>query len=483
MARKLIKGIGGYLPLLRLDRGSAARALQWSGLGGAKSGRRAVAGWDEDALTLAVEAGRICLPAEADVQAAVMVTTSSPFHERSQAGLLVDALNMPDQVRTCDQGGTRRAGVAALLAALIDASPTETLIAAGERRPTKPGSSLQLAWGDGGAAVHVGAAARDEGGAALLGHASLSHDLVDIYSSREHPTPYQSEERFIRDTAVADILKPTVSRALAEASLSAADIALAVVPEPVDGVYRALAAALGLKAPNVSEKVAALAGDLGSAHPLFALALALDAASPGDKILLAGFGSGCDVLILEVRGRVHGAETAAAALRSGAVLDDYVRFLSLSGALDLDWGPRSELEQKTSASVLERYGRDMMGFIGGRDASGNVQFPKSRIPVAPGAAAGEVMQDVRLAEETGHIVSITADRLNYSPDPPFHFGLVQFDGGARVLMEFTDVERNASPAVGDPVAMRFRIKSIDRRRGFRTYFWKASPQTRPALEN
>jgi hydroxymethylglutaryl-CoA synthase len=38
------------------------------------------------------------------------------------------------------------------------------------------------------------------------------------------------------------------------------------------------------------------------------------------------------------------------------------------------------------------------------------------------------------------VVSITADRLNFTPDPPFHFGLVQFDNGARVAMEHCDVE-------------------------------------------
>jgi uncharacterized OB-fold protein len=61
-------------------------------------------------------------------------------------------------------------------------------------------------------------------------------------------------------------------------------------------------------------------------------------------------------------------------------------------------------------------------------------------------------------------------------------GLVQFGTGARVSLEFRDVE-GREPAVGDEVAMRFRVKSIDRRRGFRTYFWKAVPTGRPLLEN
>src|SRR4029077_16481145 len=125
-------------------------------------------------------------------------------------------------------------------------------------------------------------------------------------------------------------------------------------------------------------------------------------------------------------------------LRRGTVLKDYIRFLSLSGNLDLDWGPRSELEQKTAAPVLERYGRLVLGFVGGRDSTGNVQFPKTRIPVNPDADPAVALADVRLADETARIQSLTADRLNFTPDPPFNFGLVQFANGARVLMEFCD---------------------------------------------
>lgn len=166
---------------------------------------------------------------------------------------------------------------------------------------------------------------------------------------------------------------------------------------------------------------------------------------------------------------------------TGHSLDDYVRFLSLNGDLDLDWGPRSEFEQKAQATVIERYGRDMIGFIGGRDPTGNVQFPKSKIPIRPDADGAEALVDVRLADAPAKLASVTADRLNFTPDPPFWFGLVQFDNGARVLMELTDANA-AGFKVGDAVTMRLRIKSRDRRRGMRTYFWKAAPVSRPALE-
>ena len=82
--------------------------------------------------------------------------------------------------------------------------------------------------------------------------------------------------------------------------------------------------------------------------------------------------------------------------------------------------------------------------------------------------------------EEAQIVSITADRLNFTPDPPFDFGLVQFDNGARVLMEMVDRPEQGF-AVGDRVRMRLRIKSQNRELGTRTYFWKAAPLARPTL--
>ena len=475
MPERYVRSAGAYLPLLRLDRKTATAALSWSGLGGPRTGRRSVGGWDEDALTLAVEAARLAIGND-HPGAVVFASTSAPFRERLQSGIVVDALGLSPDTDAADVGGSRRCGMTALRQALRDRSGS-VLVAAGERRMSAPGSSLQLAWGDGGAAVMVG----DEGRAKLVGEAGVNFDLVDIYVSEDHPLPYQTEDRFIRDEAIDRILLPAITTALKKAQIRPDDIKQAAIQEPTAGVYKALAAKLGLKAPNLCERISQAAGDLGAAQSLFGLALALEEAAVGEHILVAGFGSGCDVIILEITSGRLETGSAANALTHGAPLDSYTRFLSLAGSLNLDWGPRSELDQKTSASVLARHGRDMHGFVGGRDSRGNVQFPKTIIPVSPEASGPEELQDVRLAELPARVVSVTADRLNFTPDPPFYFGLVQFENGARVSMEFRDVE-GPTPKVGDPLQMRFRVKSIDRKRGFRTYFWKAAPLDRPLLE-
>ena len=471
MHDRFITAVGGYLPLLRFERSAGVKALRSFGIGGRGVGYRTVAGWDEDALTLAVEAGRGLSPAEC----LVFASTSAPFIERAHAPLAIDALAWPRATRSNDTAGSRRCAVAALLNGLLSAGTTTVI--AGEKRRALPGAPAHLGFGDGGAAVAVG----DSGPARLIGHASLAHDLLDLYASQTHPLPYSYEDRFVRETAASEVLIPTIRYACAAAGIDPARIAHAAVHEPLAGMWKDLSRHLGIDAPNHASALEAAAGDLGSAHALYAFALACNAASAGDIILLAGFGSGCDALLFELSDRLPGAAEAAASLRNGLFTSDYPRFLALTGNLELDFGVRAEFEQKAQATVLERHGRDTMGFIGGRDASGNVQFPKSRIPVRPGSMGPEQLVDARLAELPGRILSVTADRLNYTPDPPFWFGLVQFENGARVLMELTDAAPSGF-AVGDQVQMRFRIKSLDQRRGMRTYFWKAAPTARPELE-
>ncbi|SMH54640.1 hydroxymethylglutaryl-CoA synthase family protein [Mesorhizobium australicum] len=472
MAQASLISVSGYLPLLRFDRKVARGELRWSGLGGSGRGRRAVAGWDEDPLTMAVEAAR-ALDIAGRVDGVVFASTSSPFNDRSMASLVIEATRLPASATAQDVGNSRRAAVTALLKALR--SGVAELVVAGEKRMARPGSSQHLNWGDGAGAALVGTG---DGLAKLLGAATVNADLLDIFTEADHGLPYGAEDRFVRDEAVEQIYIPAVKAALADAGTSGADIAIAVLPETVDGTYKAVAKACGLTCANVCTEIVAQAGDLGAALPLFGLALALDRAEPGAKILLAGFGNGADVLVLEATGK--GSGKAADQLKKGVALTSYSRLLNLTGMLDMDWGPRAEVNQKVAASTLLRHGREMHGFIGGRDRKGNVQFPKTPVPVRPDATGPEEYDDVPLSEVAARVVSITADRLNFTPDPPFYFGLVQFQNGARVAMEHCDIE-GRTPEVGDPVRMRFRVKAIDRQRHFRTYFWKAAPVSRPDL--
>jgi uncharacterized OB-fold protein len=82
--------------------------------------------------------------------------------------------------------------------------------------------------------------------------------------------------------------------------------------------------------------------------------------------------------------------------------------------------------------------------------------------------------DQPFADVPARVMSYTADRLTYTPDPPAHYGMVQFDGGGRLMIDFSDVDVGEVD-VNMAMRMAFRIKEYDAQRGFTKYFWKAVP--------
>ena len=112
-----------------------------------------------------------------------------------------------------------------------------------------------------------------------------------------------------------------------------------------------------------------------------------------------------------------------------------------------------------------------------------MQFPSTRLCVNPSCNAQDSQQALSFADRPARVMSHTSDFLAYTPAPPFQFGHIDFDGGGRVLMEFADTDTDEL-RVGLPLRMVFRIKEFDRLRGFRRYFWKATPvRSNTAAEN
>jgi uncharacterized OB-fold protein len=81
---------------------------------------------------------------------------------------------------------------------------------------------------------------------------------------------------------------------------------------------------------------------------------------------------------------------------------------------------------------------------------------------------------VPLADVPAKVLTYTADWLSYHPSPPLYVGFVQFDNGARLLMEMAEVGA-AGLEVGMPMRTVYRIRELDKARGSPRYFWKATP--------
>ena len=118
-----IRRIGAYVPRLRLERAAIAAATGFAtgSRGGAARGTRSYCNWDEDSLTMAVEAARDCL-AGSDRRhgrpRSRFASTTHPFADRSNAGVVATALDLAENMRVADVAGQQRAGIGALLQAL-----------------------------------------------------------------------------------------------------------------------------------------------------------------------------------------------------------------------------------------------------------------------------------------------------------------------------------------------------------------------------
>jgi 3-hydroxy-3-methylglutaryl CoA synthase len=470
---------GAYLPRLRLSRKAVAEANAWfnPALASLARGERAMANWDEDAITMAVEAGRDCLTgiARESVAAVHLASTTLPFDDRQNSGIAAAALNLPESTATLDIAGSQRAGTGALLAGLQAAHAGSLLLLAAERRRSKTGSAQELAYGDGAAALLLGAGTPI---ARLLAHHGESVDFIDHYRGQGRAFDYGWEERWIRDEGHLKIVPRVVGALLEKAGIGAKEIIHLALPAALARSAKPLAQRCGFAERAGEDGLAERVGDLGAGHPLFALAAALEKAKPGERILLLGFGQGCDALLFETTPaladlpRRRGVAGALARRREET---SYQRYLAFNELTPLDRGMRAELDKATALSALYRHRAMVLGLVGGRcSACGTVQFPKSQICVAPNCHARHSQIDHPFAEQAGEVMTYTADMLIYTPDPPQQFGMIRFREGGRIMMDFTDVDPG-QVAVGTPMRMVFRIKEQDSARGFTRYFWKATP--------
>src|SRR6185295_12607903 len=97
-----ILSVAGYVPYRRLNRSEIATTF---GSGGGK-GTRAVAGYDEDTTTMAVEAARLARKNSAIEPDAVWFATANPAYlDKNNASTIHAALRLDSSIPALDFGG------------------------------------------------------------------------------------------------------------------------------------------------------------------------------------------------------------------------------------------------------------------------------------------------------------------------------------------------------------------------------------------
>lgn len=479
-----ITGWGSYLPRLRMSRKSIAQANAWfaPGLLGKAKGTRALANWDEDSITMAVAAARLCL-GTADDRSAIgtlfLASSTLPFAERLNAGVVSAALTLDEGTEAIDLTGAQTSGLTALSMALARTDLRSTLVLAADARQTRAASSQELDYGDGAAALCVGT---ENIVAELVGRSTLTVDFVDHFRLAGEDIDYAWEERWVRDEGIGKLVPKVIKAALAQAGVDAAAVDHFIFPSSFARIDAQLAKSCGIRPEAVVNNLSESVGDTGMGHGLLLLASVLERATPGQMILVSQFGSGATALLFRVTAAIASFKprrTVAQQLALGGEELNYTRFLFYKGQLALEAGMRGEQDKKTALTTMYRHRQALAGLVAGRcSVTGEVHFPPSRLSYTPGAPALDTQVPHKLAERLGTVLSWSAESLSFHMAPPNHYGQIDFDGGGRILMEFTDI-RPGEVSTGSRMEMAFRIKDRDELRGFKRYFWKATPVREP----
>src|SRR5690554_1843197 len=215
-----ITSFGAYIPYLRLPLAAISGGKRTEG-----GPEKAVANWDEDALTLAVAAGIDCLAGidRSTVDGVLFASTSYAFKEKQGAALVAKALDLRRDVLTADIGDSLRAGTNALRAALDTVkagSAKRVLVVIGDTRMASPRSPAEANLGDAGVAFLVGDT--DVAAACTASH-TVADEIIDVWRTEGDPFVHTWEERFIVDHGYRANVKEVVAGLLAKTKLEPKD--------------------------------------------------------------------------------------------------------------------------------------------------------------------------------------------------------------------------------------------------------------------
>jgi 3-hydroxy-3-methylglutaryl CoA synthase len=439
-----------YLPVWKLKREEIAKATGLPSMGGEKS----VAHWDEDSITMAVEAARML---KGEFDAVLFASTSSPFKIKQSASFIASALDL-DSAFTMDFSNSFRASTNALITAneLVDSGKFKrVLVVAADCIPIKPGSLYEQIYGDGAVAIAV----EKEGAAKIIGYNSSYQPLPGAWMLKDELISFDA--RLDAIFGYASSIQRSAMSLLGKLGMSPMDFDRIVASAPDPKSYEGLLKAVGAKPQEFFFKNV---GILGTAHPMLLLASQLDRTG---RILLGSYGDGADVIAIEINEPVQTNLGRMLESRKEISYGEYLYNKGLTANRDAPDRPSIAKLWREEKSVIRFYGMKCR-------RCGTISYPISRCCVECGAK--DDFEEIKLGYR-GKIYTFTIDYLvspgNYIGDGahPHCIAVVDLDGGGRVLFEVTDTLTDFKGIECDAEVERtFRL--LFEKNNFRYYGWK-----------
>jgi 3-hydroxy-3-methylglutaryl CoA synthase len=470
-----ITSYGAYIPFYRLPREVIGTA--WGKRGG--KGERAVAGGDEDTITLGVGASYDCLTGTdaESLDALYFATTTPPYALKQSASIIAAAINMRKNVLTMDFGHSLRSGTSALKAAL-DAikgnSSRNILVAVSDTPLPPPDSPKEMEFGDGAAAFIIG---NTHVVAGVEGSFHLTSEFMDPWRLPGDLFEQQWEDRFVRDKGYMRLLPEVVAGLLQEYDLKPGDFDKVVYNTLDARSHMGVAKKMGFDYKNqVQDPLIGSVGNAGAASAPMMLVSALEQARPGDRIMFVNYGDGADAFILKVTDHIEkmiGRRGIKTHLDSKRVLPSYGKYLHFREMME--WEQDRRPAARTSLTHYYRESDQLYGLIGQKcNTCDKEQFPRQRICMWCQARMEKPTEyeNVPLARQKGKLFTFSLDERAPVPDPPNVLCVVDLEGGARYYGLMTDREPE-DLAIGQE--MEFTFRKIHDAQGVHNYFWKVRP--------
>jgi 3-hydroxy-3-methylglutaryl CoA synthase/uncharacterized OB-fold protein len=466
---------GGYIPYWRLPRSAIGEAMGTYG----GSGTRAVASYDEDTTTMGVEASRLAVrplgPAGSVAIDSVLFATAEPAYlEKTNATAIHAALRLDTDALAIDVGGAARSGIGALRTAL--GGNATTLVITSDLRNGLPTSADESQGGDAAAAILVGDESAGPVIAEHLGGASATEEFLDRWRLPGDPRTKQWEERF-GELQYLPLAERAWAGALKAADLSPGDVTRVIVTGVHARAVRSVAGRLGIPRETIADDLTKTVGNTGTAHAALLLTNVLEHAAPGEVVAVLNLADGADAVVFRTTDAIANVRPARSVADQIAVGNDalaYNKFLAFKGMLTPE-PPRRPEPDRISGSAAGRSTDWKFAFVGSRDrGSGAVHLPPARASMKGGGV--DDMEPVPMADVPATVVTLTVDRVSYSPSPPIVAAIIDYDGGGRMPVQLTDCTAD-DVRIGDRVEMTFRrLFTSD---GIHNYFWKARPIRTP----
>lgn len=468
-----ITSVGAYVPIYRLNRDEIAR--MWGGR--SAGGARAVAGYDEDTITMAVAAALDCLQrGGAGVNGLSLATTTAPYKEKLSAAIVASVADLPEECHIADFTDSLRAATAALKTA-IDAvsagSAEKTMVVAADSRLGAAKGALEQTLGDGAAALMIGS---EKVIAEIEGSYSIFNDFTDLWRTDEDKFPRSAEGRFIDEVGYLPTMQSAITGLMKKYKLAVSDFSSVVYYASDARQHAALARRLKLDKAQVQAPLYNDIGNTGTAAAFLMLAAAFEKAKPGDRILFTAYGDGADAFILRVTEEITKFQKKSVISHqlAGKTAISYGQYLSWRNLVPVE---ASTLPERSTLSLPGRWRerRAISALYGAKCRKcGTPQI--SQIGQTPRVCVNCQTKDdfepYKFSDKKATLFSYAIDHLQPTLNPPGVNGVIDFKGGGRMICELTDCDVD-KVKVGMMVEMTFRKMFFSR--GIHNYFWKAKP--------